>query len=107
MPYMNGFHDAKAYLWLALEKFHHNSVLTQSKAQVKTTQTTSSKLASRVQTRVLLIDNMGYQLRPTSDTFGGSDIRLISAGIEQSMHPLRGSGTCELLHHFKSQHVVL
>jgi hypothetical protein len=46
MPYMNGFHDAKAYLWLALEKFHHNSVLTQSKAQVKTTQTTSSKLAS-------------------------------------------------------------
>ena len=23
------------------------------------------------------------------------------------MHPLRGSGTCELLHHYKSQHVAL
>ena len=33
--------------------------------------------------------------------------QLPSVSIEQSMHPLRGSSTCELVHHFKSQHVVL
>ena len=33
--------------------------------------------------------------------------QLFSAGIEQSMQPLRGLGTCELLHHFKLLRVIL